>query len=249
MAKTIPWDGQLCWTIKGCSVFDDQEEEADVLYYPNNLLSRVPLSNRLVFQYGLRYIPSMTETNIYRTVTIENLPVNISLSQVLSNVPGEVYSSHLFDTRAITGYNTVIVVFLSESEARSFVKKSEEGLHVGSALAKVALVNTPTYPMPADMDNNLVNKGHSRCLVVSDVSATIQKDICGVLNRSANHSYIERVKAGPSADQVTIRFHCIKSAAAMLPLLQRHPSFRKCSFSFMNESQGKLVLTKAWKLD
>lgn len=244
MAKTVPWDGQLRWAIKGCSVFDDQEEEADALYYPNNLLSRVLLSNRLVFQYGLRYIPSMTETNVYRTVMIENLPANISLNQVLLNVSGEVYSSRLFDTRAITGYNTAIVVFLLESEARNFVKKSEEGLHVGSALAKVALVNTPTYPMPAEMDN-LVNKGYSRCLVVSDVSTTTQKDICGVLKRSAYHSYIERVKAGPSAGQVTIRFHCIKSAAAVLSLLQGHPSFRKCSVSFMKEFQGKLVLTKA----
>lgn len=243
MAKTVPWDGQLCWAIKGCSVFDDQEEEADALYYPNNLISRVPLSNRLVFQYGLRYIPSMAETNIYRTATIENLAANISLNQVLLNVSGEVYSSRLFDTRAITGYNTAIVVFLLESEARSFVEKAKEGLHVGSALAKVALVNTPTYPMPADMDN-LVNKGYSRCLVVSDVSATIQKDIWGVLNRSAYHSYIECVKVGPFVGQVTIRFHCIKSAAAVLSLLQGHPSFRKCSVSFMKESQGKLVLTK-----
>ena len=244
MAKAVPWDGQPRWAIKGCSVFDDQQEEANALYYPHNLISRVPLSNRLVFQYGLRYIPSMTETNIYRTVTIGNLPANITLSQVLLNVFGEVYSARLFDTKAITGYNTAIVIFLLESEARDFVENAGEGLHVGSALATAALVNTPTYPMPAEMDH-LVNKGYSRCLVVSEVSATIQKDICGVLNRSAYHSYIEGIKAGPSAGQVTIRFHCIKSAVAVLSLLQGHPSFRKCSVSFLKKSQGKWVLTKA----
>lgn len=244
MAKTVPWDGQLRWTIKGCSVFDDQEEEADALHYPNNLLSRVPLSNRLVFQYGLRYIPTTTETNIYRTVRIEQLPANITLNHVLPAVSGEIYSSRLFDTMAITGHNTVVVVFLLESDARNFVETAKKGLHVGSTLAKVTLMNTPTYPMPAEMDR-LVNNGYSRCLVVSDVTATIQKDICGVLDRSAYRSYVERVKAGPSAGQVSIRFHCIKSAASVVSLLQGHPSFRKCSVSFLKEIQGELVLTKA----
>lgn len=239
--KPVSWDGHIRWAIKGCSVFDDQKDEAGALLYPQNFLSRQPLSSRWVFQYGLRYIPTIDEANAYRTVRIEKLPEDISLDQVLSVTPGEVYSSRLFDTTAITGYNTVIVVFLFEHDARSLVQSASGGLRVGSSSAKVTLVGTPTYPMPPEMDQ-LIQRGHTRCLVVSNMSDSNQADLAQVLQRSAYRSYVERIEEGPSERDVSIRFHCIKSASAACSLLQGHPIFRKCHVSFLKKSHGELVL-------
>lgn len=141
--KPVSWDGHIRWAIKGCSIFDDQRDEAGALLYPQNFLSRQPLSSHWVLQYGLRYIPTIDEMNAYRTIRIEKLPKDISLNQVLSVTPGEVYSSRLFDTTAITGDNTVIVVFLFEHDALSLVQSARGSLRVGSSLAKVTLVSTP----------------------------------------------------------------------------------------------------------
>src|SRR5699024_6829517 len=156
-------------------------------------------------------IPSNEETNIYRTVRIEGLSADATVSHVLSGLPGEIYSSQLFNSAAITGYNTVIVVFVQERDARSLVQRAGRGLQVGSSLAKVTLVNTPTYPMPTEMEE-LIKKGYSRCLVVSNVSEASQTSLSRILQRSACYPYIERVDAGGATDLVSVQFHSIKSA-------------------------------------
>lgn len=244
MPPVVPWDGRVCWTIKGCSVFDSQQEEADALLYRGNFLSQQSLSNRWVFQYGLRYIPTKQETNVYRTVRIEELPTDTTLNNVVPFVPGNIYSARLFDTAAITGYNTIIVVFVKEQDARDFVRIAKGSLNVGSTLASVTLVTTPTYPMSPEMDK-LIKRGHSRCVVVSNLGSTTKQDLSRVLDRSAYHSYIEAMEDGPLEGHVSIWFYCIRSASNVSLLLKEHPNFWKCTVSFLNETEEHLVLTKA----
>lgn len=242
--KPVPWDGRIRWAVKGCSVFDGQKDETDAYLHTANFLSRQPISNLWVFQYGLRYIPANEETSIYRTVRIEGLSADVTVNHVLSVVPGEIYSSQLFNTAAVTGYNTVIVIFVQERDARGLVQRARRGLQVGSSLAKVTMVNTPTYPMPTEMEG-LIKKGYSRCLVVSNVSEANQTSLSRILQRSASYPYIERIDAGGATGLVSIQFHSIKSAMVACSLLKGHPNLRESTVGYLKEVDDKLVVSRA----
>lgn len=244
MPTVARWDGRVHWTIKGCSVFDNQQEEAGALLNRANFLRLQSLSNHWVFQYGLRYIPSEQETNVYRTVRIEDLPTDTTLEYVIRLVPGNIYSARLFDTVAITGHNTMIIIFVEEQDAREFVRLAKGNLDIGSNLATVSLVNTPTYPMSPEMDK-LIKRGHSRCVVVSNLGTSTKQDLAHVIDKSAYHSYVERMEDGPLEGHVSIRFHCIRSASDMSTHLKGHPMFWNCTVSFLNETEEDLVLTEA----
>lgn len=233
---TVPWDGNIRWTIKGCSIFEDQQDEADAFSYRPNLLTRQPVSDLWIFQYGLRYIPAEAEPNIFRTVRIEKLASNVRLSQILPLVPGWIYSASLCNTSLITGYNTAIVVFVLEKDALDFVQKSKEGLRLGFCVASVALIHTPTYPMTTEMSQLIHEKGYTRCLVISNFRRSLRGEIHRVLRRNAYYNYIESVEEGQVVGDVYVRFYSIKKAAAAYDLFQGHPSFERCSIKFLRKA-------------
>lgn len=165
----------------------------------------------MFFQYGLRYIPSDGETNVYRTVKIEDLPHNTMLNEVLKAVPGTIYSAGMFDTTTINGSKTVIVVFVEQKHAFYLIDLAEKGLKTGSALARVTLVNTPTYPFSAEVEK-WVEKGQIRTLVLSNLHDSTKKDVIALLNGSELVSCVESIKDGPQNDQLTVNFYTIQSA-------------------------------------
>lgn len=235
---TVPWDGNIRWAIKGCSIFENQQEEADAFSYRPNLLSRQPVSDLWIFQYGLRYIPAGRESNVFRTVRIEKLASNVTLSQVLPSVPGEIYSASLCNTGPITGYNTAIVVFVLEKDALDFVQKSKEGLPLGFCVASVALVHTPTYPMTSQINQFIFHQGYTRSLVISNLRRSLREEIYRVLKRSAYYNYIESVEEGQVVGDIYVRFYSVKMAAAAYDLFQGHPSFERCSIKFLKKGGG-----------
>ncbi|GFF82739.1 conserved hypothetical protein [Aspergillus udagawae] len=233
---TVPWEGNIRWAIKGCSIFENQQEEADAFSYRPNLLSRQSVSDLWIFQYGLRYIPAGRESNVFRTVRIEKLASNVTLSQVLPSVPGEIYSASLCNTSPITRYNTSIIVFVFERDALDFVRKSKEGLPLGFCVANVALVHTPTYPMTSQMSQYTFHQGYTRCLVISNLRRSLREEIYRVLKRSAYYNYIESVEEGQVVGDIYVRFYSITMAAAAYDLFQGHPSFERCSIRFLRKA-------------
>lgn len=203
--------GGITWTLENSSVFDSQSEEAEALTCHGNILPGPPLSNRWLLQYGLRYVPSNGEIDVYRTVKIENLPENTSLNEVLEVVPGPIYSAGMFDTTTITGSRTVIVVFVEQKHAFYLIHLAENGLRTGSALARVTLVNTPTYPFSAEVEK-WVAKGHIRTLVLTNVQASTKANVATLLNGSELASHVQCFTKGPQYDQLTISFYTIDSA-------------------------------------
>ncbi|KAH3335001.1 hypothetical protein KXW81_003999 [Aspergillus fumigatus] len=234
--NTGPWDGNIHWAIKGYSIFESQQEEAAAFSYRPNLLSRQPISDLWIFQYGLRYIPDGRESNVFRTVRIERLASNVTLNQVLPSVPGEIYSASLCNTSPITGYNTAIVVFVLEKDALDFVQKSKEGLPLGFCVASVFLVNTPTYPMTFQMSQFIFHQGYTRCLVISHLRRSLRGEIHRVLKRSAYYNYIESVEEGPVVGDIYVRFYSVKMAAEAYDLFQGHQSFERCSTKFLKKA-------------
>ncbi|PWY94961.1 hypothetical protein BO94DRAFT_507774 [Aspergillus sclerotioniger CBS 115572] len=229
----VPWDGQIRWALRGCSVFDNLDDEIDALLYRPNLITQEPPADLWVFQYGLRYLPAKHERDVYRAITIENLPSDVTMKQVLPLIYGEIYSAHLLDTVPITGYSTAIVTFVSQTDTLSFLKSSGGELMVGAAQAKVTLVATPTYPMTATMTRLVQDEGYTRCVCVSGLRESLQQEVHRVLRKSPHTNYVERIEDGEVVGDVNIWFHSIKVAIAAHGLLKSHPSFAGCKFRFL----------------
>ncbi|OOF95853.1 hypothetical protein ASPCADRAFT_168573 [Aspergillus carbonarius ITEM 5010] len=229
----VPWDGKIRWALRGCSVFDNIDDEIDALLYRPNLITQESPADLWVFQYGLRYLPAKDERDVYRAITIENLPSDVTMKQVLPLIHGEIYSAHLLDTVPITGYSTAFVTFVSQTDTLSFLKSSGGQLVVGAAQARVTLVPTPTYPMTAAMTRLVRNEGCTRCVCVSGLRETLKREVHRVLGKSPHTNYVERIEDGEVVGEVNIRFHSIKVAIAAHGLLKSHPSFGVCKFRFL----------------
>ncbi|RDK46099.1 hypothetical protein M752DRAFT_323872 [Aspergillus phoenicis ATCC 13157] len=216
----VPWDGTIKWALVGCSVFENTDEELDALLYCPNI-------------FGLRYIPAESDRDVYRAVTIEELPSDVTPQQLLPLIHGEIYSAHLLDTVSITGSNTAFIVFVTQADTFDFLETSGGSLALGATQAKVTLVSTPTYPMTAGMARLVFEEGHTRCVCISGVRDTLKAEIRRVLGRSPYLDYLERIEDGQVLGEVYLRFHSIKVATAAYGLLKSHPSFHECKFRFL----------------
>ncbi|OGM45672.1 hypothetical protein ABOM_005443 [Aspergillus bombycis] len=232
----VPWDGKIRWAIEGPSVFDDEEDELGAFYFRPNLLSRHPFSDIWMFQYGLRYVPAKGDSNVYRTVRIESLPSTLTLKDILPAVSGEVFSARLTDTIPIVGSNTAIVTFVWQSDAVRFAQASRSGMHIGPAVAKVVPVNTPTYPISAELKKLIFKEGYTRCLCVSNLRESLKSEVRRVMEKSVHSDYIERIEDGLVLGETYIRFHSIKVAAAAYDQLRNHSCFTKCAFRFLKKA-------------
>lgn len=74
-----------------------------------------------LFRYGVRYVPNDGERNVYLTVKIARLPVDITLIAVTNKVRGGMLVDvKLLYTAAITGTKTCLITFFQEDAALNF---------------------------------------------------------------------------------------------------------------------------------
>ena len=235
------WDGQLRWAVKGPSIFDDEDDEMDAFSYRPNIMSRQPSSDLWIFQYGLRYRPDADDGNVYRTVKIDQLPSTTTLDQILPVIDGEMYSARLLNTRHIVGSNTAIVTFVQQSDAMQllrFAHQSGKKIQVGTGSARVSLVPTPTYPISAEVEK-LIQKGHTRCLAVSNITEKESRALDHIIDRSVCSNYLECMEE--RAGTVYIRFHSIKMGSIAYDLLNHHPSLRSAQVKFQTSADALAV--------
>lgn len=214
-------------------MFDDADEELDALRHRPGFQTQRS-SDLWIFQYGLRYIPSAGDGNLYRSVKVEGLPVSTTMAQVLAKVHGDIYSACLSDTRTITGSLTAIVIFVSQRDALEFVYSNISGLRVGSTVAKSSLVHTPTYPLSNEMRSLILKDSRTRCVCVSQISKRQVELLNKALDRSVCRQYVESHEEVPG--EVRIRFHSIKMASVAYTLLTRHPYLSSCDINFYKVS-------------
>lgn len=236
--------------MKGSSIFNDADEEIDAFNARSNMLVRQPYSELWVFQYGLRYIPALSDRDVYRTILIEELPRGVVMSQVLPLIVGEVYCARLADTSNITGYNTAMITFVTQKDAVKFV-----ALIVNKTIVlpfgKLVPVHTPTYPMPAETGRLITEEGYTRTLGVFHIRPSLKTEIMRVLNNT-NFKYflqVEAVDDGPAVCEVSVKMLSVKAAAMLFEWLRRHPALGKCQFRFLRQSgapsEGKSVVVSA----
>ena len=127
------------------------------------------------FKYGIRYIPKDNEQNIYRTVAISGLSPSVTMKTLLEKVRGGMLvDAKLLDTAKITGSNTALVTFLYERSALEYEDHAKEHpIAFSNALARIAVVPTPTWPMPFNLRSGIEEFGHTRCFEVHNVPRDI----------------------------------------------------------------------------
>ncbi|RAL12029.1 uncharacterized protein BO97DRAFT_345610, partial [Aspergillus homomorphus CBS 101889] len=228
----VPWDGKIHWALKGTTVFKDSEEERRARCFRPNIIVSEPSSHLWVFQFGLRYIPAHCDINVYRAIKVDNLPPNAALSQILPLIPGEILAARLLDTRAITGYNTALVTFVHQTDAESFLRTSNGSLILKSGQAKVAPIPTPSYPINADMERLIYEKGYTRVIRISNLREPLKGEIVRVLGNAYLLSQIESIQDGPGVGEARMRFCSIKGAAAAYVLLRSQTKFDECQWKF-----------------
>lgn len=237
--------------MKGPSVFDDEQEELEAVMRYTNQITRRPPSDIWILQYGLRFMPAAGDNNVYRTVKLELPSSAITTNQILSQIHVEIYSILLLNTFQLTGSNTAIITFISQTDAITFLESTKSGLRIGKHTARVLPVHTPTYPMSLEMSRRIYLDGFTRCLMVCNQRRTAKAEIQRILRKSACGSYIEGIEEGCVVGEVYVRFHSIKMAALAFEILNRHPDFgfRVCRFRFLKSTMPTAVRTSGDEME
>jgi len=226
-AKSPDW---LRWAVSDSTVFANSEEELRAARYPGNLIGREGLKNNMFFQWGSRYIPSPDADNVYRAVVIEELPLHVTLDQILLRIHGgQIYSASLFDTTplTLTGSPTAMITFVNQDGALAFLRRvAREGFYVGFALARVRPVPTPTYLMSTTMEDFILRRGGTRCLVVKSRHPMIKKSLHSALAKSSFSTHVECFGDRDGEGVVTVRFHSIGMAMRAYEFLSSQDIFK-----------------------
>ncbi|KAL8808731.1 MAG: hypothetical protein Q9200_004082, partial [Gallowayella weberi] len=145
----------------------DKEERAFAIT-DHHRLARDKKSLPAFFKFGIRFHPSSVMEDSFRTVIIDNLPPNLSVSTLLLQVRGgAVMDAQLLNTTSIHGRSSALITFVRERAARIFEERARTmSLHFAGIRARVVLLPTPTWPMPYDLQASILQHGHTRCIEV-----------------------------------------------------------------------------------
>ncbi len=127
------------------------------------------------FKYGIRYVPKIHEHDVYLTVSISGLQSSVTLMALLEKVRGGmVVDAKLLDTAKITGSNTALVTFYYERSARAYENYAKQHrIAFSNFVAQVAVVSTPTWPIPDNLRTSIEKFGNTRCFEVHNIPRNI----------------------------------------------------------------------------
>ncbi|KAL8956133.1 MAG: hypothetical protein Q9193_006256, partial [Seirophora villosa] len=156
------------------------------------------------FRYGIRFCPDPTETDIYRTILVDNLPAGVTISALLQKIRGgAIQSVKSLDTTSITGGLSALITFVHEKGARAVLDYQAQRrgavppLEFDSVRARVTLLPTPTYPMCKKLQTAMTKHAHTRCLAVTNFPRTavapadLERDL-RVYPAMTTHRIVER---------------------------------------------------------
>ena len=120
------------------------------------------------WQHPVRYLPILSETNIYRTVMIDFIPLGTTVKQVLSVIhTGAIEKISLVNPiRGSTDFMTARVVFHHESAAQDLnLQARHDPIRINDHPVRVWLVLQPTYPKNQKLDEDVFMNCATRILI------------------------------------------------------------------------------------
>lgn len=191
------------------------------------------------FKHGISYTPTPEEKNTRRTVIIDNLPVGITLSEVLDHVHGgALFSADLLDTSAISASMTVMLVFVYQNCARDFTASAKANpLVFSERTANVTHLSSHTWPVPVWLQRPIFVNEYTRCIVMRDVPGHVTPFILEAklrLHQEIETHWVQSVQRLPDRSMQVV-FESIRAAARAFVFLTCHAMFRTCRISFAKD--------------
>ncbi|KAF6232322.1 hypothetical protein HO173_009427 [Letharia columbiana] len=185
------------------------------------------------FKYGIRYVPKTYEQDVYRTVAISGLPPSVTMMALLEKVRGGMLvDAKLLDTAKITGSNTALVTFLHERSAMAYEDRAKEHpIAFNNVVAQVAVIPTPTWPIPVNLRTGIEEFGRTRCFEVHNIPRnlflpTLRQELTA--SPVMKSDSLECMRLG--ADGVLgLRFSSIRAAGHSSALFSKTLRYRGCT--------------------
>ncbi|KAL8825985.1 MAG: hypothetical protein Q9170_007581 [Blastenia crenularia] len=230
------------WPVKTFQISPEERERAISVHQEVAGNSELRLPD--IFKYGIRFRPMSNETDLYRTVVIDNLPRSTRLFVLLQQVSGgAIADAKLLDTAKISGGSSAIITFVHEHGAKSFEQQTRHhGLKFDGIRARVTLLPTPTYPISPtptfpiskDLLAAIGRQQHTRCLEIRKFPRDVQPAeleidlrVCKVIN---THRIVS--KRMRSDDALELHLSSIKYAAQAYGLFTSGEAYRQCKVGF-----------------
>ena len=189
------------------------------------------------FKYGIHYVPKLYEQDVYRTVAISGLSPCVTMKSLLEKVRGGmIVDAKLLDTAKITGSQTALVTFLHEYSAMAYEEHARQHpICFSNALARIAVVPTPTWPMPFTLRPGIEKSGHTRCFEVHkfprNISLTaVRRELTSSPVMKSNS--LECARLGTDG-VLGLRFSSIRAAVRASAMFSKAPRYRGCIVKYI----------------
>lgn len=222
------------WPIKPFGLLSQERERA--IYIHKRVAGDQENNFPDLFKYGIRYRPEPTETNLYRTVVVDNLPANITLFVLLQHVKGgAVADAKLLDTTSINGGSTAMITFVHEHGAKAFENRAyHHTLEFDGIRARVTLLPTPSYPIPGNLQAAILRHKYTRCLQIENFPRGIKPAELGFDLRVCDVMSTHRIESKRMRPDgvLELRFTSIGNAGRAYGKLTTWRRYQQCIVRF-----------------
>ena len=191
------------------------------------------------FRRGLSYRPLPHETNTLRSLSLTDLPADISLSILLDKVRGGlIVAARLLDTRKITNSFSALITFVLEESAMAYHEYIRTNpVTIGGKQVQVQLLCTPAWPLSYSLRTAISVHHHTRCLEVFGISRSISPTVLRQdlqVHRTVHFDAIEFMHLRDDG-VLELRFSSIEYAGKAWNILSTWKKYRRCVVSFARD--------------
>lgn len=174
------------------------------------------------FKHGICYVPKVDEGDVYRTVVISGLLPSITMTTLLKKVRGGMLvDAKLLDTAKFTGSNTALVTFLHERSAKAYENHAKKHpIAFNNLVVQVAIVPTPTWPIPVKLSTSIEAFGRTRCFEVHNIPRDFMRQ-----DVESNSLECMRLVDGV----LSLRFSSIRAAELSSAMFRKASRYRGCT--------------------
>lgn len=191
------------------------------------------------FKYGVRFDPDPSEHNIYRTITISGLPIDMTISTLLEKVRGGlVVDAKLLNIKEIAGSKTALITFFHEHSALAYEEYAESHPRLfNNSSVEVKTLSTPTWPLSVSLRKAIEEHKHTRCLEVYNFPKHISQEkfrndirVCPQMNGD-RIEYMAQREDGV----LELRFSSIDYAGQGFAMFTCFRGYKRCKAIFVQD--------------
>ena len=234
----FPYNLRPKWAIeRNRPVFDDEQELSERFWSMSG--NAQGALHKLFWQHPVRYMPDVTDKNLYRTIMIDFLPLNTTLKDVLGLIRGGALESiQLFPPIGnVTDFKTARVVFHYEIPAvdmQMYWFQNQHSIRVHGQAIRVLLCNEPTYPKNRQLDEDVFMHYYTRILLIDNVKDSVVRLLPSMLERQIKMGFL--VDMGVTEDGILmVEFTSVVEAVKAMKRLQVEEAFHGAVFDFEDD--------------